>query len=744
MRTPRELTAQLRHTQREIARELARLPEGASRRRALEERLTGFVGLVRADVRGRAFHRAEARRLRARLAALVPGDEREHERALLGGALLEGARGEPAAAPLVSVVIPVYGKLALTLRCLVSVRATREATPFEILVVDDGSPDRTEEVLSRVPGLRYLRNEVNGGFIVSVNRGAREARGRYVHFLNNDTIALPGWLDRLVETLERVEGAGLVGSRLIYPSMRLQECGGVVWRDGSATNWGNGRDPFNPSYRALRDVDYVSAASALIDRDLFHRIGGFDERYRPAYYEDTDLAFAVRAHGRRVLVQPASRVIHDEGGTAGTDVQVGMKKHQVVNQARFRERWASALERHGPPGDIAPRERDRVSTFSVLVVASATPHPDADSGSVDLANLLALLRSMRARVVFFAIHPVPRELSAPEVKPHDGPYTDALERIGVECPHAPYEPSLARWLREHGRELDLVIPVRARVADRVIPLVRRHAPRAKVVFDTVDLHYLREEREAAHKKNPLYALKALDTKRRELRAVREAERTIVLSEVEREHLAREVPGSAIDVLPLLREIPGRSGPLEGRAGVLFVGGFRHRPNVDAVHFLVEEVWPRVRARLPGVSLHVAGSAMPDALRSLAASDVVMHGHVPDLAELFRTVRLSVAPLRYGAGLKGKVADSLGHGVPCVTTSVGIEGSGLVGEDHVLVADDAEGIAAAIERLDRDDALWERLSAAGLAFVEARYALGAHRARLEAMLDALGVARGARP
>ncbi|MFO0708505.1 MAG: glycosyltransferase [Sandaracinus sp.] len=735
MRPWARLLAPIRRARAEIARELARLPEDRPGHEVLAERALRFVRLRAEDVRGLSFHRARAAALRAEVAALLPWPEGEHERLLV-----EGFLGPPPDEPRVTVIIPVYGKLELTLRCLLSVRATRERTPFEIVVVDDCSPDRTEEVLSRVPGLRYVRNEVNGGFVTSCNRGAAEARGRSLHFLNNDTVVLPGWLDRLVETLETVEGAGLVGSRLVYPTLRLQESGGIVWRDASATNWGNGCDPFNPTYGSLRDVDYASAASVLIDRELFEAIGGFDLRYRPAYYEDTDLAFAVRAHGRRTLVQPASRVVHHEGGTAGTDVAVGMKKHQVVNQATFRSKWTKVLASHGPSGELGPRERDRWSERTVLVVATATPRPDADSGSVDLANLLGLLRTLRSRVIFFAAHPVPRGVPAPEVKGHDGAYTEALQRIGVEHPHAPYEPSVARWLREHGEELDLVVLTRARIADRFLPLVRRYAPQAAVVFNTVDLHYLREQREAAHGGKRLLALKAVDTRRRELRAVREADVTLVLSEVEREELAREVPGARVELLPLLRSIPGRSAPLAGRRDVIFVGGFSHRPNVDAVEHLVRDVWPHVRAAGTGLTLHVVGSAMPAEIRALAAADVVMHGQVPDLAPLFARVRLSVAPLRYGAGLKGKVADSLGHGVPCVTTSIGIEGSGLAHEAEVLVADEPRAFASEILRLHADDALWQRLSDRGLAFVEARYALAAHRRRLEALLDELAPRR----
>lgn len=718
---------------RAIAREASSVAPGESAVQALARRARREAVLLARDVRGLPMRAVHAARLRAEIEAAVPWAAEQHERVLREGHL------RSAAEPRVSVIVPVYGKVAMTLRCLVSLGTCREATPFEVIVVDDCSPDETERVLSAMPGIRYARAHANGGFVASCNLGASLARGRTLCFLNNDTIVLPGWLDRLIETLDAEPDAGLVGSRLIYPRLALQEAGGVVWRDGSATNFGNGRDPFSPTYNYLRDADYCSAASVAIEKELFDRVGGFDARYRPAYYEDTHLAFAVRAAGERVLYQPASRVVHDEGGTAGTDLDAGPKKHQLANRETFRAAWADVLEAHGPYGDLAPRELDRRSVASVLVIDHRTPTPDRDSGSVDAVHMLALLRRMGCRVTFVPIVPLPPAVRAPEIKPYAGEYTDALQRIGVETAYSPYDPSVAQLLRERGDEFDLVILSRARVADRCLAMVRRHCPRAKILFNTTDLAYLRESREAEHVGSRLRGYKAADTKKRELGAVAASDATLVISRYEADLLAREVPDAKVRILPLIRSIPGRSAPLAGRHGVLFVGGFRHRPNLDAALFLVRWIWPHVRDALPGARLHVVGSDTPPEIRALAADDVEIHGHVPDLAAMLARVRLTVAPLRYGAGLKGKVADSLGHGVPCVTTSVGVEGSALVDGRDVLVADEPPAIARAIVRLHTDDALWERLSDAGLAFVREQYSLESNARRLAALLDELGIA-----
>ena len=619
-----------------------------------------------------------------------------------------------AEAPKASVVIPVYGQFARTLECLRALAAHPCAVPAEVIVVDDGSPDETAERMPLIEGVRYHKRAENGGFIAACNDGASLARGESVVFLNNDTIPQPGWLDALLRTFEDHADVGLAGSQLRYPDGRLQEAGGVVFSDGSAWNYGRHASPEDCRYAYVRDCDYVSGAAIAVPRALFEQIGGFSTLYAPAYYEDTDLAFAVRARGKRVLYQPESVVVHDEGGTAGTDVQAGPKAYQVRNQAKFAERWRDALASHLPPGTVPTPAN--LHKRQVLIVDALTPRPDHDSGSLRLVNLMRLLQEEGAHVVFL-----------PANRAHDGEATRALQRMGVEAWYAPWAARAPAWFREHGARFDAIVLCRHYVASEMLPLARRHAPQARIVFDTIDLHYLRERRGAELAGDRALARAAERTRALELDVIARSDATLVVSEVEHALLATDAPTARVEVVSNLHRIAGKGRSFAERRDLVFVGGFRHPPNVDAVRWFIDDVLPRVRDRLPTIRFHCIGSHATDEILALAdRPGVTMHGHVPDITPYMDGARIALAPLRYGAGVKGKVNLSMAHGQPVVATACAVEGMHLRDGQDVLVADDAAAFADAIVRLHEDEALWTRLRDAGLRNVERHFSLDAAR------------------
>ncbi len=646
--------------------------------------------------------------------------------------LIEMARPFPplsfpvAARPQASVIVPVHNHYRHTCHCLAALRRLSTALAFEVIVVDDCSSDETGLELGRFDGLSLVRNAQTLGFVGSCNAGAARARGEYLVFLNNDTQVQPGWLDALIETFEAYPRAGLVGSRLIYPDGRQQEAGGIIFRDGSAWNYGHLDDPYKPQYSYLRECDYISGASLAIRRDLFHRLGGFDERFAPAYYEDADLAFRVRAAGYRVFYQPLSRVVHFEGVSAGTDEAsaTGMKRFQAVNRDKFLERWRDQLTSHGPRGEDLEVQKERLVRRRALVVDVYMLTPDKESGSLRMVNLFAILQELGFKVTFAASN-----LEAPE------PYISDLQRRGVEVLYRPYVRSVEKHLKACGDGYDLVILSRADSAARLMGAARRHCPNARIVFDTVDLHFLREMRLAELTGDTTTRSVAERRKREELDLIARADTTLVVSAVERDLLAREAPGADVRIVSNVHRIFGSRRGYSERRDIFFIGAFAHPPNTDAVLWFCREIFPRILAQEPDIRFSVIGADPPAQVRALASGAVEILGYVPDVSRFFDGCRLSVAPLRYGAGVKGKVNQSLAHGLPVVATSQASEGMFLRDGESVLIADEPRDFADAVLRLYRDQALWERLSAAGLEVMENHFSFAAARRALSELVDA---------
>jgi len=538
----------------------------------------------------------------------------------------------------------------------------------------------------------------------------------------------PGWLDALLGTFARSEDVGAVGAKLVYPTGELQEAGSIVWSDGTGWNYGRGDDPSRFSYEYVREVDYCSAACLAVRRELWKRLDGFDEQYVPAYYEDADLAFRARRAGFRVVYQPACRVIHHEGLSHGTDESSGHKAYQTRNRSRFVDTWARQLSLQALPDPANVRAAaDRADGPSVLVLDHQIPTPDRDSGSLRMSQLLQFLVALGYRVRFY-----------PANHHQNPPYEEALQQSGIEVAYGDIDP--VGFLDEIDGDVDIAIMSRPLVAVSWLPLLREQAPDCRIVYDMVDFHGLRETRRADLTASAGAAQQASLMGELEVVLARQSDLTFAISDAEREEISNLVPDATVVTVPNVHDRPRSPTPFERRSGLLFVGSWAHPPNQDAIEWLVDELAPQLSRRVPGVVTHIVGSDIPDEIGRHAA-DVVVHGWVPELDPLFDAVRVSIAPLRYGAGLKGKVGDSLVRGVPVVTTTVGAEGFDFGDAFRLDVADDADGFVEAVVALYTDPERWTAQRDAGRRAVLDKLGAAAVRARLAASLGAESRDRG---
>jgi len=625
--------------------------------------------------------------------------------------------------PKISIIIITYNQVDALKRNLASIESKSTYKNYEIIIVTNNHDKNSEmrKLLSTIdyPVHVYEQEYSFGGMN---NFGASKAEGEFLLFLNDDVeVITPTWLEAFL-SLALNESTGAVGGKLLSADGKLQDCGGIVWKSGNAWNYGRNFSPDDPRCNYVRDINYCSGSCLFVKKELFNKVGCFDSEFEPAYWEDTDLCFSIRKLGYRVLYQPLAQLYHYEGSTQGTSTEKGLKSHQLVNQKKFYKKWKSTIDSHLEESiENTFLERDKRNGLNILYIEHYVIEPDKDSGSLRTFGILGILSHMKNKVTFW-----------PENLQYTRPYVSELQQKGIEVIHGKH--AFEQFLEERKNVYDIAILARPYIAKYFIDSIKSKMPNCKIIYDTIDLHFLRMKRQDSLE-NKTKNIETENMHQLELSLMKKSDMTILTSIAEAKILHDEDNSLKFSILPNIHAESHDITKFESRKNMLFLAGFQHTPNIDSAKYLVQDIWPLIKQQLPESKLYIVGSNPPDDVKNLATDDIIVTGFVRDLSPYYKECKVMLAPLRYGAGVKGKITQSLAMGLPVVTTSIGGEGINLVDGKHCLTADNPEEFAKKAVKVYGDKDLWNNLSQNGLSIAK-EFSPEKARAILSAMISSI--------
>ena len=622
--------------------------------------------------------------------------------------------------PKISIILILYNRAELTLSCLESISKSSFKS-LEVIIVDNCSTDLTKNLLQQVRGAKIIYNEENLHFLLACNQATQIARGNYLLFLNNDAQILGDSLNIAIETIESASDIGAVGGKIILPDGTLQEAGSIIWEDGSCLGYGRGDSPTAPQYMFERSVDYCSGAFLLTDRNLFLNMGGFDENYQPAYYEETDYCVRLLRSGKRIIYNPRISILHYEFASSKSSEASGEAiELQKRNQNLFIEShksWLSHQLKPKAPNIIFARTA-RGHRKRILFLEDKIPHTFLGSG---YTRGNCILSSMIDLGFFVTLYPTDLLIK----EDWELVYSDISHEVEVMNGYT--LPGLEHFLQEREGYYDLVFVSRPHNMEHLekIPQSDKYLQSAKIIYDAEALYCLRDI-ELKRLGGEILSQEAIEAEiKEELKLAKRSDSIISVSEKERSKFIEygypnvHVLGHSVTAVPTQKSFSDRKD-------LLFVGAIYdiQSPNADSVLWLGEEIFSLIQSQIPErVNLIVAGTNKVEKLNqkveSFGNSSIKLLGRVEDLTDLYNSSRIFVVPTRFAAGIPHKAHEAAAKGIPMVTTSLIAQQLGWRNEIELLIADTAQEFAKQCVRLYTDSNLWNqiRINALGRVKVE---------------------------
>jgi GT2 family glycosyltransferase/glycosyltransferase involved in cell wall biosynthesis len=663
--------------------------------------------------------RALLARARAELAEFLASDRR-----------LAFACADP---PALSIVSVLFNRAELTLRCLRALAELPADLRAELILVDNGSSDATGRLLERLDGVRIVRNRGSLHFLRGCNQGAALARGGFLLLLNNDTVPAADAVPAAMDVIAGSADVGAVGARLILPDGTLQEAGGIVRQDGTVEGYGRGRCPDDPEFVFRRDVHYCTGAFLLLRTEQFRALGGLDEAYAPAYYEDVDLCLRLAARGLRIVYEPQAVVRHFEFGSSGDADALALQRR---SRAVF-------IARHGPALAARPSRPQSAAAVRglapagrrVLVVDDFIPVEDVGAGVPRMRAVLGALDRLGCAVTYYPTNPAPCGWDRIYA---ENPRTIEIIRNG-------HGRRLGRFLAERAGCFDFVLLSRVTNFRRLRGLLRANPSLlsgARLICDFEAIFCLRDVARRRLAGEPIDEHAADELVRQEAAQAADAWAVTAVSAAEADRLRRAGLRN-VRLVSCPADPAPTPTPFAARRGFLFVGPCMDDevPNTDGLCWFVSEVMPRLRRRPAGATLTVVGRIVSPRAAALAGPDVRLAGPAADATPYYDAARVFISPVRYAAGIPLKLLFAAARGVPAVATPLTAGQLGLTDGVDALVGGDAEAFAEQCARLHEDRVLWESVRAAALERVARRHDAASFDAALRDLLFGSGAAGG---
>jgi len=612
--------------------------------------------------------------------------------------------------PEVSIIIPVYNQWAYTYNCLASVLKNTSNINYEIIIVDDCSNDLTQDIGKFVKNIKVIKNNRNRGFLKNCNNAVNHALGKYVLLLNNDTIVSKDSISYLLETIKISDKYGAVGGKMILPNNTLQEAGSIIWRDGSTFGYGRGDDPLKPEYNFLREVDYCSGAFLLINKELFIKLGGFDDRYCPAYYEEADFCMRLRKRGYKIIYQPLAEIIHYEfiSNKKNNCIQL-----QLTNRIKFYKKWKSyLLSKHvnNPQNILAARMVNYKK--KILYIDDQIPNPLLGSGYPRSNYILNYLLKLDYDLTFF-----------PMAIPYNDQVGRELEQKGVEVIYGNNELNFEEFFKERKYYYDTIFISRPHNMKKSIGIIKKYNPGVRIIYDAEAIFALREINYREIIGNPFNKKEVDEMFKKEISLCGKANVIVAVSDNEKEIFKKYI-SKEILVISHAAKMNATPKKFREREGILFVGGIlseEKNPNFDAVLYFVNEIFPLIQKKIK-CFFYIVGTNRSEIIKNIDNPNIKIIGSINDLYDYYNDCRIFVVPTRFSAGIPLKATEAASHGLPIVMSELTRKQLGWEDGKECLSASGNREFANKVISLYKDKKLWESIRKNSLRKIEKDYNL----------------------